>query len=103
MSLDCDSPTSCKDRGHVKHHVYESNMQKIKLKVNLETKEVQNPYRIPFPCTVLGTRRRVRIKTLDAYAYRWDMPENSEVTKLRSHKAKMVKYANKLEYSQYQY
>ena len=74
-------------------------MQKIQLKVNLETKQVQNPYGIPLPCTVL--EGGCKSTSLDHYAYTWDMPENCVVSKLFSQKAKMVKYANKLDHPQY--
>ena len=39
--------------------------------------------------------------SLEPYAYTWDKHENCVVTKLFSQKAKMVKYANKLDHPQY--
>ena len=97
-SLEGDSSTACKNRGQIKHYSYETHMQKVQLKVNLETKQVQNPYGIPLPCTVL--EGGCESTSLDPYAYTWDMPENCVVTKLFSQKAKMVKYANKLDHPQ---
>ena len=65
-------------------------MQKVKLKINLETKQVQNPYGILLPCTVLESG--CKSTSLDPYAHTWDMPENCVVTKLFSQKTKMRKY-----------
>ena len=98
-SLEGDSSTACKNRGQVKHYSYETHMQKVQLKVNLETKQVQNPYGIPLSRSVL--EGGCESASLDPYAYTWDMPENCVVTKLFSQKAKMVKYSNKLDHPQY--
>ena len=70
--IEGDISTACKNRGQVKDYSYETHAQKVKLKVNLETKQVQNPYGIPLPCTVL--EGGCKSTSLDPYAYTWDMP-----------------------------
>ena len=69
-SLESNSSTACKNRGQVKHYSYaERHMQKVKLKVNPETKQVQTPYGIPLPCTVLESG--CKSTSLEPYAYTW--------------------------------
>ena len=97
-SLDGDNLTSCKNRGQVKHYSYETHLHKKKLKVNLETQQVQNPHGIPLACTVLEGGREST--SLDPYAYKWDITENCAVTKLFSQKrnwsSTVISYADLL-------
>ena len=96
--VDGKSSTTCKNRGQVINYSYKKHMQKIKLKVNLETKQVQSPYGIRLPSTIL--EGGCKSTSLDPHVYTWDMSENCVVTKMVSQKAKMFKYADKLDNTQ---
>ena len=61
-SVDGESSTACKNRGQVKNYSYEKHMQKVNLKVNLETKQVQKPIRNP--TTMHNTWRRMQIDVI---------------------------------------
>ena len=48
-SLDGDISTACENSGQVKHSSYETHIQKVKLKIYLEMRQVQKP----LPCKIL--------------------------------------------------